>query len=233
MHPWYRGFQVRHTRPLASSADIAARARSRRRRRTSTNARESSLASTTTRSRSRSSRSACGPSRTRRRLRRGSSGRRRRLRWSRSVFCSLARWLLTAMQDYKEYHTDTTVHFIVTLTEKGKEAIKKDGLEKAFKVTSSLATSNMVCFDPEGKIKKYATPEEILLDFYDIRMDFYHKRKVSSSLFTDVAADPATGVPRRRAYSRARQALEPGPLHLDDHFQGAHHRKQEARARRG
>ena len=36
----------------------------------------------------------------------------------------------------------------------------------------------MVCFDPEGKIKKYATAEEILLDFYDARMEHYHRRKV-------------------------------------------------------
>lgn len=82
------------------------------------------------------------------------------------------------LKDYKEYHTDTTVHFIITITEKGKEAIKKDGLEKAFKVVNSINTSNMVCFDPEGKIKKYATAEEILLDFYDARMDHYHRRKV-------------------------------------------------------
>lgn len=62
--------------------------------------------------------------------------------------------------------------------------IKKDGLEKAFKCTGSIAISNMVCFDAEGKIKKYATPEEILLDFYDIRMDYYHKRKVRFSFYT-------------------------------------------------
>lgn len=36
----------------------------------------------------------------------------------------------------------------------------------------------MVCFDPAGKIKKYTTPEQILDDFYDIRLEHYHKRKV-------------------------------------------------------
>ncbi|GAA6056524.1 DNA topoisomerase 2 [Rhodotorula toruloides] len=80
-------------------------------------------------------------------------------------------------KDYKEYHTDTTVHFVVTLTTAGKEAIEKDGLEKVFKVTSKLNTSNMVCFDPTGKIKKYATAEDIVSDFYDVRLEFYHKRK--------------------------------------------------------
>lgn len=80
-------------------------------------------------------------------------------------------------QDYKEYHTDTTVHFVVTLTTAGKEAVEKDGLEKVFKVTSKLNTSNMVCFDPTGKIKKYATAEDIVSDFFDVRLEFYHKRK--------------------------------------------------------
>lgn len=80
-------------------------------------------------------------------------------------------------QDYKEYHTHTTVHFIITLTGAGKDAIKKDGLEKAFKCVGKLSTSNMVMFDPHGKIKKYTTPEEVIEDFYDIRLDYYHKRK--------------------------------------------------------
>ncbi|GAA5960302.1 hypothetical protein JCM3765_002536 [Sporobolomyces pararoseus] len=81
------------------------------------------------------------------------------------------------VKDYKEYHTHTNVHFIVTLTDKGKEAIEKDGLEKVFKTTNKINTSNMVCFDPAGKIKKYATPEDIISDFYDVRLEYYHKRK--------------------------------------------------------
>lgn len=81
------------------------------------------------------------------------------------------------MQDYKEYHTDTTVHFIVTLTPAGREAVDKDGLEKVFKISSKLNVSNMVCFDPTGKIKKYATAEDIVSDFYDVRLEYYHKRK--------------------------------------------------------
>lgn len=81
------------------------------------------------------------------------------------------------VKDYKEYHTDTTVHFVVTLTTAGKEAIEKDGLEKVFKISSKVNTSNMVCFDPTGKIKKYATPEDIVSDFYDVRLDYYHRRK--------------------------------------------------------
>lgn len=35
----------------------------------------------------------------------------------------------------------------------------------------------MVLFDSEGKIKKYSTPEEILDDFYPLRLSHYQKRK--------------------------------------------------------
>lgn len=63
------------------------------------------------------------------------------------------------------------------LTAEGKKAIDKDGLEKALKLVGNLATTNMVCFDPQGKIKKYATAEEILEEFYDVRYEYYQKRK--------------------------------------------------------
>lgn len=75
------------------------------------------------------------------------------------------------------------MHFIITLTDKGKAAVAREGLEKTFKLTGKLNTSNMVCFDPAGKIKKYTTTEEILLEFYDVRMEYYHKRKVSNFFF--------------------------------------------------
>ena len=71
-----------------------------------------------------------------------------------------------------------SVHLTVTLTVEGKAAVRKEGVEKALKLTTSLATTNMVCFDVNGKIKKYASPEEIIDDFYDVRLSYYMKRKV-------------------------------------------------------
>ncbi len=53
-----------------------------------------------------------------------------------------------------------------------------DGLLSQFKLSTTITTSNMVCFDPDGSIKKYNTPEEILEEFYAIRFQFYQKRKV-------------------------------------------------------
>ena len=46
--------------------------------------------------------------------------------------------------DYKEYHTETTVKFVVTLTESNMEEAEKIGFHKKFKLEASIATSNMV-----------------------------------------------------------------------------------------
>ncbi|KAJ9111708.1 hypothetical protein QFC19_001068 [Naganishia cerealis] len=82
-----------------------------------------------------------------------------------------------AHQDYKEYHTDTTVHFIVTMSEAELKKAEEEGLEKRFKLVTQISTSNMVCFDLNGKIKKYTSPEEILEDFYEKRLEYYGIRK--------------------------------------------------------
>jgi DNA topoisomerase-2 len=81
------------------------------------------------------------------------------------------------IKDYKEYHTDTTVHFVVTLTAEQMAEAEKEGIEKKFKLATSISTTNMVCFDQEGRIKKYSGPEEILRDFFDLRLEYYNKRK--------------------------------------------------------
>lgn len=59
---------------------------------------------------------------------------------------------------------------------------EEQGLVEFFKLTSKLTTSNMICFDFEGKIKKYDSPEEIIEDFYPVRLAHYQKRKVCYSL---------------------------------------------------
>lgn len=81
-------------------------------------------------------------------------------------------------QDYEEHHTDTTVFFRIHMTEANLRAAELEGLEKRFKMTSNMSTSNMVCFDLNGKIRKYSSPEEILIDFYHKRLEFYGLRKV-------------------------------------------------------
>lgn len=83
------------------------------------------------------------------------------------------------LKDYKEHHDNLNVHFIVTMNAKDMEKAEAQGLLEFFKLTSKINTSNMICFDFEGKIRKYDSPEEILEDFYPIRLAYYQKRKVS------------------------------------------------------
>jgi DNA gyrase/topoisomerase IV subunit A len=65
------------------------------------------------------------------------------------------------------------------MTEANLRAAELEGLEKRFKMTATMSTTNMVCFDLNGKIRKYTSPEEILIDFYHKRLEFYGLRKVS------------------------------------------------------
>jgi DNA topoisomerase-2 len=83
------------------------------------------------------------------------------------------------IKDFKENHTDTTVSFSIT-SEKAdidKWEAEKGGLLCKFKLTGSLSTTNMNLFDTEQRITKYNSPEDILKSFFDLRMDYYVKRK--------------------------------------------------------
>ncbi|KAI0668658.1 type II DNA topoisomerase [Trametes maxima] len=80
-------------------------------------------------------------------------------------------------QDYKEYHNNMNVHFVITMNEDQMEKAEKQGFHEFFKLTTKLSTANMVCFDFDGKIKRYNSPEEIIEDFYPKRLAYYQKRK--------------------------------------------------------
>lgn len=84
----------------------------------------------------------------------------------------------TRPQAYDEHHENQTVRFVVEMSPEQMKLAEAEGLEKRFKIHSTLSTSNMVCFDPAGKIKKYSSAEEIVREFYPIRLEYYMKRKV-------------------------------------------------------
>jgi DNA topoisomerase-2 len=50
------------------------------------------------------------------------------------------------------------------------EKAEEQGLTEFFKLTSKINTSNMMCFDFDGKIKKYSSPEEMIEEFYPKRL---------------------------------------------------------------
>eukprot|EP00698_Gefionella_okellyi_P000094 TRINITY_DN1007_c0_g1_i3.p1 TRINITY_DN1007_c0_g1~~TRINITY_DN1007_c0_g1_i3.p1 ORF type:complete len:1456 (-),score=395.08 TRINITY_DN1007_c0_g1_i3:700-4800(-) len=81
------------------------------------------------------------------------------------------------LKDFKDHSSDRTVSFTITFMEDKVAEIDKVGVEKTFKLKSSVSTGNMVLFEPNGRIRKYASTSEIIDEFYDIRMQHYHDRK--------------------------------------------------------
>ncbi|KAJ3160651.1 DNA topoisomerase 2 [Geranomyces michiganensis] len=103
--------------------------------------------------------------------------------WTQSYKEDVESWLAGTekepawISEYSEHHTDSKVNFEITMTEEQMARAEKEGLEKRFKLVGSLSTSNLVCFDQQGRIKKYESIDDILRDFYDVRRKFYQKRK--------------------------------------------------------
>eukprot|EP00933_Yihiella_yeosuensis_P033011 TRINITY_DN26703_c0_g1_i1.p1 TRINITY_DN26703_c0_g1~~TRINITY_DN26703_c0_g1_i1.p1 ORF type:complete len:977 (-),score=291.70 TRINITY_DN26703_c0_g1_i1:158-2722(-) len=83
------------------------------------------------------------------------------------------------LQDYQEYHTENSVHFELELSEDGNSAASQGAvaIQKAFKLRTSLSLHNMMLFDQDGKIKKYETAVDILVDFCKVRLNMYEKRR--------------------------------------------------------
>jgi len=83
------------------------------------------------------------------------------------------------IKDFKENHTDTTVSFTITGTEEQITKLEKgkDGLIGKLKLKSSVSTNNMNCFNKDGNMKKYNTPEDILRTFFHTRLHYYQLRK--------------------------------------------------------
>lgn len=77
--------------------------------------------------------------------------------------------------DYKEYHTDTTVHFAIECSP-GFLSKCKD-IEKQFKLSTTVSISNMHLFGVNGKIQKYDNVEMIMREFCKKRICMYDDRK--------------------------------------------------------
>ena len=80
------------------------------------------------------------------------------------------------IKDMEEQHTHD-IKFIITLTDEEMKKTKKIGFYERFKLISPISMQNMVAFDPRGKIKRYENVNEILTDFYYVRLEYYQKRK--------------------------------------------------------
>jgi DNA topoisomerase-2 len=86
------------------------------------------------------------------------------------------------IKDYKEFNDHKNVHFVIQLDEKHMKAAVSEGLAEKFKLNKTIATSNLVAFDLQGRIRKYDKVEDILEEYYGYRFSMYTKRKVSSAV---------------------------------------------------
>merc|ERR1712241_690483 len=82
------------------------------------------------------------------------------------------------IKDYKDYSTDTTVKFIVEMKEEDlRKAETQKGVHVFFKLQTTMSTTSMVLFDSYGCLRRFDTAEQIMQEFYDLRLKMYDKRK--------------------------------------------------------
>ena len=89
-----------------------------------------------------------------------------------------------SIRDFTSISTEVKVDFTVIFP-RGKlasleseiDANNCNGVEKLLKLFTTVSTTNMHMFNSECKLKKYLSPEEIIEEFYDIRINLYQKRK--------------------------------------------------------
>ena len=91
------------------------------------------------------------------------------------------------VKEFEEHHTDRTVDFRITLTEGALPRGLTRGAEKDFGLIGSLSTSNMVMWNAADRITTYATVEQIMRDFYDVRVRTYDMRK--AHLLSELSAE--------------------------------------------
>ena len=88
------------------------------------------------------------------------------------------------VKEYNDMSTDTHVDITVTMapniiktySEKVTE-YECNLLEKSLGLYTTQSTTNMNMFDANEKLKKYSSAEEIIDDYYGVRLEYYEKRK--------------------------------------------------------
>lgn len=88
------------------------------------------------------------------------------------------------VRDYSDMSTDTMVDFRITFATGAIQNLLEiseehgcNGLEKLLKLYTTQSTTNMHLFDGSEHLKKYNKLEEIIQDYYGVRLGFYQKRK--------------------------------------------------------
>ena len=89
------------------------------------------------------------------------------------------------IRDFTSMSTEVNVDIIITFPRGKLEEIEDkvdavtniNGIEKMLKLTSNISSTNMHMFNKDCKLRKYDNVEEIIDEFYDVRLEVYSKRK--------------------------------------------------------
>lgn len=80
------------------------------------------------------------------------------------------------IDEIREYHMENRVHFVLTVP-KLRQLEEKDQIMKFFKLQGSIALSNFVLFNQEGKIMRYEHELHVITEFFPLRGQLYILRK--------------------------------------------------------
>ena len=84
----------------------------------------------------------------------------------------------TPIQEFKDYSTDTNIKMIVRMElDKLQKAEAGQGLHSFFKLQTTMSTTSMFLFDETGVLRKFESVGHILKNFYNLRLEYYAKRK--------------------------------------------------------
>ena len=77
------------------------------------------------------------------------------------------------VRDYTDTSTDCDVNFEIVLFDE----LPVQQMEKVLGLTEKIKTTNMHAFDPSGKIRRYSSPNEMLVEYAHARLGLYGKRR--------------------------------------------------------
>jgi DNA topoisomerase-2 len=88
------------------------------------------------------------------------------------------------IKDFTSVSTEVSVDILVTFPKDRLRELETtvedygcNGVHKLLKLTTTVSTTNMHMFDAKLKLHKYDSVEEIIDDFYGVRLNMYQKRK--------------------------------------------------------
>jgi DNA topoisomerase-2 len=88
------------------------------------------------------------------------------------------------IKDYDDLSKDTTVDFTITFSKGKLDDLEKEtdengcnGIHKLLKLSTTFTTSNMHLFNAQDKLQKYDCVEDIIEEYYQVRLNLYQKRK--------------------------------------------------------